>query len=223
MKKEVLLIVIIISILIITGCSNKSDAYKFKSEYESENNQKAAYGNEKYRTVKIGSDNPFIYSNSKEILNLINSKETFYVYFGSPYCPWCRSIIEEATISARENNIKKIYYVNIWKNFHEEILRDTYELDGNKPKKVKDGTDEYYKLLDKFDRLLNDYTLTTDNNKTIKVGEKRIYAPDFIYVEKGVPKKITTGISSEQKQYNSKLTSKILTDEKYTFDKFFNN
>ena len=192
-------------------------------EYESLNNTKAPYGdNEDYREISISEDNPFVYSSVKEIVNMIDNKETFYVYFGSAHCPWCRSVIEQAIKTANKNNIKKIYYVNIWKGFHEEILRDTYELDdNNEPKKVKDGTDEYYKLLDKFNDLLEDYTLTTEDNKKISVGEKRIFAPDFIYVEKGKAKKITTGISKKQKKYNAKLTSEILEDEDKLFDKFF--
>jgi len=155
----------------ITGCgksaNTKSDNAKFMKEYESLNNTKAPYGdNEDYREISISEDNPFVYSSAKEIVNMIDNKETFYVYFGSAHCPWCRSVIEQAIKTANKNNIKKIYYVNIWKGFHEEILRDTYELDdNNEPKKAKDGTDEYYKLLDKFNDLLEDYTLTTEDNK----------------------------------------------------------
>ena len=201
--------IMVLATFMITGCgksaNTKSDNAKFMKEYEGLNNTKAPYGdNEDYREISISEDNPFVYSSAKEIVNMIDNKETFYVYFGSAHCPWCRSVIEQAIKTANKNNIKKIYYVNIWK-----------------PKKVKDGTDEYYKLLDKFNDLLEDYTLTTEDNKKISVGEKRIFAPDFIYVEKGKAKKITTGISKKQKKYNAKLTSEILEDEDKLFDKFF--
>ncbi len=228
MKRKIfLLMIMVLATFMITGCgksaNTKSDNAKFMKEYESLNNTKAPYGdNEDYREISISEDNPFVYSSAKEIVNMIDNKETFYVYFGSAHCPWCRSVIEQAIKTANKNNIKKIYYVNIWKGFHEEILRDTYELDdNNEPKKAKDGTDEYYKLLDKFNDLLEDYALTTEDNKKISVGEKRIFAPDFIYVEKGKAKKITTGISKKQKKYNAKLTSEILEDEDKLFDKFF--
>ena len=148
--------IMVLATFMITGCgksaNTKSDNAKFMKEYESLNNTKAPYGdNEDYREISISEDNPFVYSSAKEIVNMIDNKETFYVYFGSAHCPWCRSVIEQAIKTANKNNIKKIYYVNIWKGFHEEILRDTYELDdNNEPKKAKDGTDEYYKLLDKL-------------------------------------------------------------------------
>ena len=154
----------------------------------------------------------------------INNKETFYVYFGSSYCPWCRSVIEKSIESAQKNNIKKIYYVDIWNGFHNEILRDTYKLnDENEVEKEKDGTKEYYKLLEKFDNLLEDYTLTTDDGEEVKVGEKRIFAPDFIYVENGVAKSITSATSEKQKDADAKLTKEILKDEEKSFDNFFKN
>lgn len=225
MKKKVFLILILFIGLFVTGCSaNNKDALKFKEEYEKINGDKTSYSDNKYRTLKIDKNNPYVYSNAKEILEKINNKETFYVYFGSSYCPWCRSVIEKSIETAEKNNIKKIYYVDIWNGFHNEILRDTYKLnDENEVEKEKDGTKEYYKLLEKFDNLLEDYTLTTDDGEEVKVGEKRIFAPDFIYVENGVAKKITSATSEKQKDADAKLTQEILKDEEKSFDNFFKN
>ena len=225
MKKKVFLILILFIGLFVTGCSaNNKDALKFKEEYEKINGDKTSYSDNKYRTLKIDKNNPYVYSSAKEILEKINNKETFYVYFGSSYCPWCRSVIEKSIESAQKNNIKKIYYVDIWNGFHNEILRDTYKLnDKNEAEKEKDGTKEYYKLLEKFDNLLEDYTLTTDDGEEVKVGEKRIFAPDFIYVENGVAKSITSATSENQKDADAKLTKEILKDEEKSFDNFFKN
>ena len=225
MKKKVFLILILFIGLFKTGCSeNNKDALKFKEEYEKINGDKTTYSDNKYRTLKIDKNNPYVYSSAKEILEKINNKETFYVYFGSSYCPWCRSVIEKSIESAQKNNIKKIYYVDIWNGFHNEILRDTYKLnDKNEAEKEKDGTKEYYKLLEKFDNLLEDYTLTTDDGEEVKVGEKRIFAPDFIYVENGVAKRITSATSENQKDADAKLTKEILKDEEKSFDNFFKN
>lgn len=227
MKKKVFLILILFLFigLFVTGCSaNNKDALKFKEEYEKINGDKTSYSDNKYRTLKIDKNNPYVYSNAKEILEKINNKETFYVYFGSSYCPWCRSVIEKSIETAEKNNIKKIYYVDIWNGFHNEILRDTYKLnDENEVEKEKDGTKEYYKLLEKFDNLLEDYTLTTDDGEEVKVGEKRIFAPDFIYVENGVAKKITSATSEKQKDADAKLTQEILKDEENSFNDFFKN
>ena len=225
MKKKVFLILILFISLFVTGCSaNNKDALKFKEEYEKINGDKTSYSDNKYRTLKIDKNNPYVYSSAKEILEKINNKETFYVYFGSSYCPWCRSVIEKSIESAQKNNIKKIYYVDIWNGFHNEILRDTYKLnDKNEAEKEKDGTKEYYKLLEKLDNLLEDYTLTTDDGEEVKVGEKRIFAPDFIYVENGVAKRITSATSENQKDADAKLTKEILKDEEKSFDNFFKN
>ena len=128
-KRFIFILFIFIGLFIITGCSNNKDSLKFKEEYESLNGTKTSYSDSNYRSVNISKRNPFVYSTADDILGMINNKETFYVYFGSSYCPWCRSVVEEAINSSIDNKIDKIYYVDIWDGFHNEILRDTYEID----------------------------------------------------------------------------------------------
>lgn len=221
-KRFIFILFILIGLFVITGCSNNKDSLKFKEEYESLNGTKTSYSDSNYRSVNLSKRNPFVYSTADDILDMINNKETFYVYFGSSYCPWCRSVIEEAINSSIDNKIDKIYYVDIWDGFHNEILRDTYEIDseGN-VRKTKNGTDTYYKLLKKFDNVLEDYTLTDDSSHEVNVGEKRIFAPNFIYVENGKAKRSTTGISDKQSSSSDKLSKDILRDESKAFDKFF--
>ena len=224
MKKKILLIMLlVIGAIGLTACSNKNestgDAEKFKQEYESFNGEKNDYF--EYRTLSIDEENPFVYSTAEDIVKRIENKETFIVYFGDPECPWCRSVIEEATKSANEIGIEKIYYVRMWNGFHNEILRDTYELEEGTSKEESKGTEAYYKLLEYFDNLLEDYTLTDDNDNTIKVGEKRLFAPSFIFIEKGTAKELVQGISEKQASYNSELTEEVINDEKEIFDKFY--
>lgn len=221
-KRFIFILFIFIGLFIITWCSNNKDSLKFKEEYESLNGTKTSYSDSNYRSVNISKRNPFVYSTADDILDMINNKETFYVYFGSSYCPWCRSVVEEAINSSIDNKIDKIYYVDIWDGFHNEILRDTYEIDseGN-VRKTKNGTGTYYKLLKKFDNVLEDYTLTDDSSREVNVGEKRIFAPNFIYVENGKAKRSTTGISNKQSGSGDKLSKDILRDESKAFDKFF--
>ena len=69
---------------------------------------------------------------------------------------------------------------------------------------------------------MEDYTLTVDED-TIDVGEKRIYAPNFFYMEDGVLKKMTTGISEKQEDSREELTKEILEDEEKLFSEFFTN
>lgn len=219
MKKNLLLIICLTLLVFITGCENKK-ALEFKKEYESMNGVESKSG-KAHRTVSINKNNPYEKVTAKDIVEKIDNKETFYVYFGDKLCPWCRSVIEKSIEVAKDKKINKIYYVAIWNDEGEEILRDKYTLENNELKKIVDGTEEYYKLLDKFKDLLSDYTLTNENGEKIVTGEKRIFAPNYIYVEKGVPKTLVSGISEKQTDSREELTTEILEDEEKIFNDFF--
>ena len=225
MKKGLFLVFLLMGVISLSVYDmkekNVSDSLKFKEEYEGFNGEKNDYF--EYRNLSITEKNPIIYSSAEEIVQKIENNETFIVYFGDPECPWCRSVIEQAINSANENGISKIYYVRIWNGFHNEILRDVYELDKESPVLKVKGSVSYYKLLKYFDKLLQDYTLTNKDNKTIQVNEKRIFAPSFIYVKDGNPLQLVDGISKKQESYNSTLTEEILSEEKEIFDKFYQN
>lgn len=225
MKKGLFLVFLLMGVISLSvydmKVKNINDSLKFKEEYEGFNGEKNDYF--EYRDLSITEKNPIIYSSAEEIVQKIENNETFIVYFGDSECPWCRSVIEQAINSANENGISKIYYVRIWNGFHNEILRDVYELDKESPVLKVKGTVSYYKLLKYFDKLLQDYTLTNKDNKTIQVNEKRIFAPSFIYVKDGNPLQFADGISKKQESYNSTLTEEILSEEKELFDKFYQN
>ncbi len=213
--------------VVLTGCSvnkdeNKTDAIKFKEEYEALNDKKNS-SDQNYRVLSIPEDNPFIYSTGEEIVKKIENKETFYVYFGSSYCPWCRSVIEKAIEVAKENNIDKIYYVDIWDGAHVEILRDTYKLnEDGEPELVSEGGKGYADLLKYLDNVLTNYNLNDKDGNRVYVGEKRIYAPNFIYIENGEAIKLIEGISEKQKSSIEELTNEILEDEESQFSELFN-
>ena len=219
MKKKIFFIIFLITVLFITGCSNEK-ALEFKKEYESMNGVEGKNG-KVHRTVSIDEDNPYEKVQAKDILDKINNKDTFYVYFGDKLCPWCRSVIEKSIEVSKNKNIKKIYYVEIWNDEGEEILRDKYILENGSPKKTIEGTEEYTKLLEVFKDLLKDYTLTNEAGEKIETGEKRIYAPNYIYIEKGVPKTLITGISEKLTDSRGELTKEILEDEEKIFNEFF--
>ena len=231
-KKIILTIILVIGVLTISGCGCKKveeekkveptkEALAFKSEYESLNDKEFIEGI-KHRTVKIDEFNPFVKVSAKDIVERIENKETFYVYFGDKLCPWCRSTIEKAIEVAKAKGIEKIYYVEIRDDEGKEILRDKYTLNKkNKAVKSQEGTEEYTKLLEYFDSLLADYKLTTSKGKSVKTGEKRIYAPNFIYVEKGTAVRLTTGNSEKQTGAFDELTAEILKDEQDMYEEFF--
>ena len=212
MKKLVLIIIIVFSLFLFTGCVDKTtDAYKFKEEYESKNTKDNGFG-KKYRSLNISNDNPFIYQTADELVERVENKETFIVYFGFSECPWCRSIIEELIHAAKDKKIDKIYYVDIQK------IRDIKEADRNgNIITTKEGTTAYMKLIENFSNVLSDYTIMNDNSEKVSAGEKRIYAPNVIVVSHGNAIQMEEGISEELKDPYSKLTNKM---RKYTYNKF---
>ena len=228
MKKKIFGLLILIMITVtLTGClGNKKkneNGKAFKEDYEEINGETNKSG-KTHRTITLSENNKFIETEPSEIVNMIKSGETFYIYFGSRLCPWCRSVIEKADEVSRLNDIDKVYYVDIWDDEGNEILRDKYELnENNELVKTINGTEEYEFFLKEFDEYLRDYSITDKEGNSIPTGEKRIYAPNFILVEKGKIKKLVTGKSELQKDSREELTSEMLKDEEEVFNKFFEN
>ena len=235
MKRKILIMLLAcISIISFTGCDKKknnnevkkSDSLRFKEEYESLNGQ-TSKDDKKYRELDIPSNNPFVYASAKEIIKMMDNKESFVVYFGFESCPWCRSVISTLIEVAKDNSVDKIYYVNV-KN-----IRDVLEVKNGKVVTKNKGLDAYYDLLDRFDSVLKKYELTVkvekdkdddddDDDKTeekiIDTKEKRIYAPNVISVVDGKPTKLTTGISEDLKDPYDKLTDEMLEESYKQFD-----
>ncbi len=229
MKKVVRILLIAFLVLGIFGCNKKTEeeikptesSLAFKKEYESLNGKENASG-KAHRVLNIPEANPFEKITTKELIEKIEANESLYVYFGDPLCPWCRSVLEKAIEVAKKNNIEKIYYIKIWDEEGNEIVRSRYTLNKkNKPVLVTPATDDYYTLLKKFNNLLSDYILKSSDGKEVKVGEKRIFAPNFIYVDGGVAKKLVEGISNKQNDSREELTEEMLKDEENIFNDFF--
>lgn len=202
-------IVLVLNIQKVISNNSQTDGIKFKEEYEKLNGKKNDQG-KKYREITIDSKNKIVYKTTEEVLNLIDKKKSFVLYFGFDTCPWCRSVVPTLASISKELN-QKVYYIDV------KDIRDTYELDDdNKPKLVKKGSKDYSKLLEKLEPVLEDYTLTDSDNNEIKVGEKRIYAPNIISVINGEAKELTTGISDKQTEGYMKLTKEM---EKETYNK----
>ena len=211
MKKIFTIILIMMITLTLTGCSDKpvekTDALKFKEEYEKNNGVK----NEKYnvttRTVNIPEDNPMVYATAEEIIKKIDTKETFVVYFGFSDCPWCRSVIDELIHVAQDLKVEKVYYVDV------KELRDVKELaENNNVVTSKEGDEHYKKLLEKLDSVLNDYTLTDKDGNEVSAGEKRIYAPNVVGVANGKPTELETGESEKLINPYDELTDEMRTE-----------
>lgn len=202
-------IVLVLNIQKVISNNSQTDGIKFKEEYEKLNGKKNDQG-KKYREITIDSKNKMVYKTTEEVLNLIDKKKSFVLYFGFDTCPWCRSVVPTLASISKELN-QEVYYIDV------KDIRDTFELDDdNKPKLVKKSSKDYSKLLEKLEPVLEYYTLTDSDNNEIKVGEKRIYAPSIVSVIDGKAKELTTGISDKQTDGYMKLTKEM---EKDTYNK----
>ncbi len=223
MKKIVIGVMCLFILFAFTGCEVKKDnqaALDFKEEYESLNGVKNSRGVE-HRTITIPEDNPYEKVDPNRIVEMIENKESFYLYVGDSLCPWCRSVLEKSIEVAKENNIEKIYYVEIWDDEGTEIFRDKYELQEGVPVQTIEGVDAYHTLLETFDKVLSDYTLKDEDGKTVEVGEKRIYAPNYFYIQNGKVVRMVEGYSSSLEDPRGELTEEVLQDEEKQFMKLF--
>lgn len=204
----------------ITNEPKITDAIKFKEEYESLNGNKTSNGST-IRSLLIDEDNPMIYATEDDIVKMIDNKETFIVYFGFASCPWCRSVLTSLLDSAKENNIDKIYYVDVLN------IRDKYELnDKNKAVRTVEGTKGYMELLDRLGDVLDDYsplTYKTKKNKTkeVEIGEKRIYAPNVITVKNGKAMSNESAIIADLVDPYMELTDEMKCEMKEKFKCLF--
>jgi hypothetical protein len=131
----------------------KTDAYKFKNEYESLNGKDTGYNDNVYRSLNIARDNKIKYSTAGEIVEKIDKNETFVVYFGFSKCPWCRSMIENL-ISISKTYDQEVYYVDILD------IRDKIEYVDGELKTTTKGDKDYMKLLGLIGNVLDDYKVT---------------------------------------------------------------
>ena len=201
----------------ITGCNlwRQSDAMKFKKEYESLNGTKSSSG-KTIRTIAIEEENPIVYATAEEIVEKIEEGETFVVYFGFASCPWCRAMIEQLLASAKENNIKTIYYVDI------SNIRNNYEWKTGKIEKTEEGTDGYNELVDLLSNVLSDYTITNDKDEKVNTGEKRIYAPNVVAIVNGKAVEMVEGTSKALEDPYSELTEEMKEDSFNSFKCLWN-
>lgn len=160
---------------------NKTD---FKTYYESMNGVANSQG-KIHREVHVDENNVFEIVDQEKLIELLNSGEGFYLYVGDTKCPWCRLQLESAVKVTNELGVDKVYSINIWDEEGNEVFRDkcTFTDVDDEPVQSVEPSEAYSMIL-KMDvnDLLSNYTLTKDD-VTIDVGEERIYAPNYLYIE----------------------------------------
>ena len=211
MKKFLLSLLMVIAVIGLTGCNNggdekvvKTDAIKFKEEYESINGEEL-YG-KKARELTIPEKNPFVYATADEIVEMMDNDETFAVYFGFNTCPWCRAAVSTLIDVANDLGLKKVYYVDV------KEIRNVLEVVDGEVTTKKEGSKGYMKLLKKLDNVLDEYELKDEDGKEVDTKMKRIYAPNVVSVVDGKAEKMTTATSDDLENPYDELTDKIIAD-----------
>jgi len=217
MKKVIKIASIFLVLIALTACKTKDneDALKFKEDYESLNGVETSREGVYYREITIDEDNPFVYSTIEQINKSIENKESFIVYFGANWCPWCRSVLPTAIEEAKKAEIETIYYIDVRPdNVVDNDLRDIYSLDdNNKIYLSHKGTEAYHKFLEYANDILPDYSSHgVSVEGTEFEGAKRVGAPSFILVKKGTPIERISGVSEAETDPYMELTREILED-----------
>lgn len=185
-----------------------TDALKIKEEYESLNNKKSNSG-KTYPKVTLSENNKFKYKSAKEIVNILKSG-TGLIYLGFPKCPWCRNAINVLNYV----DVNEIMYLDMANQ------RDEYSIKDGALIKTKDGTKEYYEMLEILDDILDTYEVSDDAGNKLSANEKRIYVPLVIGVKDGKIvgyHKDTVTLSDNQSPYDL-LTKKQQSDLKKIYD-----
>lgn len=216
MEKDKKILLVIVGILMLVATSLgilaiwkskdnptlKSDAVKFKEEYEFLNGQVNEDVKMNYPLVSLSEDNPFIYKTDDEVVKILENG-TGVIYFGFSSCPWCRSMVPSLLKAAESTNLSEIIYVDI-KN-----IRDKLSLDDNNQIVVEDeGTNGYKEILKQMDEVLEPYILTNKDGKKVPTNEKRLYAPTVVTVKNGKIMDIHVDTVSSQKSGYNPLTEK---------------
>ena len=79
---------------------------------------------------------------------------------------------------------------------------------------------DYYELIELLSNVLSNYEIYDDNENFIN-SAKKIYTPNFVYIENGKAVKLIEGISESQTDSRMELANEILEDVEKLFREFF--
>ncbi len=151
MNKTVRKILYIIAFTLAIG------AFIYLGNLEYGDEKKILKDNEKFANeYNINENNPFIYVNSKEVLELLDNKDGI-LFLGFSGDEWSREYVKYLYEVARDMNIDEIYYY--------DILKDRSEM-----------TKNFNSILDK----LEEYLVKTDSK------EAYLFVPKLLVIKNGV-------------------------------------
>lgn len=155
-----------------------TDAERFKQSYESLNNTTREGTDNIYHAIEIASNNPIVYVDIKETLNLLKSDHAI-IYVGGNWCPHCRNAVPVLLEVAKKFGLNKVYYLEL------DDTKSLFEYKDGAVVKTRDGSAEYYQLLEVLSDHLSDYSINDSEGNPQPTGEKRIYIPYVIAVKDG--------------------------------------
>ena len=99
------------------------DASRFKAEYELLNKQQIKWQPEfNYREIFVDKNNPIVYATTSQIAEQSLSGESFVLYMGANWCPWCRNAVPALLEAAKSVELDRLYYIDMTDE------RDVFEL-----------------------------------------------------------------------------------------------
>ncbi len=175
----------------IVESSSKSDAQKFKEEYEKINGGKTS-DNETYNELNIDENNPMVYISLEELVDIINTENEAYVYISSSFCPYCRATVETLLNVVKDLNINKIYYYD-----------DTKQ----------NPSDQYDNMLEKLEE--------KGVNFINKDGQRKWGVPLILKAKNGQVISETRGTSYQLNEGQSKYDSLTEEQKKQVYDRYY--
>lgn len=166
MKKKVIILIFLVGLIwggiILLKANNEyhnTDSYRFNEEYNLLLNTRVKY------------------INANNLDNILN-KDRAVIYIGTSKNEICHKVVPLLNEAVNKYNFNNFYYLNI------DEEKPIFDIKDNEVIKVKDGSENYYKLIDLLDPFLKEYVIKKDN-KEYKTGEKEIGLPFIIFIKDG--------------------------------------
>jgi hypothetical protein len=118
----VVAIVVVFGAYLVFSKNSDDDSRKKTKSAQNEDTSDAARFKKEYKTVSDG--NRFVYASEDEITSIFKDG-TGLVFLGFPECPWCQSLSGMTDQAAKNQNLDRIYYLDI--RGHREDNSKTYQ------------------------------------------------------------------------------------------------
>lgn len=183
-----------------------NEEIKFKEEYESLNGKYNENSKKYYSNINIIENSNVEYKTVEEVIEILE-KGTGVIYFGFPECPWCRNLLPVLIDTLSNYGVPFYYYNGL-------DIRDKKHLDEEGNIVVdKEGTAEYYKIVQLLSKHLGSYDGLNDESI------KRLYFPTVVFVKDGNIISVHIGTVESQKDPYIGLNEEQILELSSTLEK----